>query len=426
MHGAGPWCGFAMSLFEGGPWDNSERTAGAHIFSSQRKLLYGADHDKVEHLGDGADASSYGSVELHRMHAFWRRNALKQMDEQVRRARGKEVELRKVPGRTGGPVWPGDLGKHHALIEEMIKLGVVTLHQGDDATVFARVHAPALRRALETYGAPPATAAPAAAPHAEAGEVGPPFVAAPAFAGARPGYVFQSGAQGLGYYLDGAGRASGAGAAAVDAALPDGWVGGQTAEGYTYYWHAASGTSTWERPTGPPPVMERLALAPGVAAALTGGGGASLRSIEEDSCASVRIEAGGAAALLEGTAAQVARARRLVERKAGAVAFATREATAPRPVAGAVATPARLAGTKRAAAGAVSSYDFRSVATFVAEAEACRAALRQRQAEGVPASDGGGGALAALAQYGDDDDDDDDDDDEGGGGGGGGGDGGTK
>lgn len=31
---------------------------------------------------------------------------------------------------------------------------------------------------------------------------GPEFIPSPAFAGARPGYVFTTGAQGLGYYVD--------------------------------------------------------------------------------------------------------------------------------------------------------------------------------------------------------------------------------
>lgn len=61
-----------MSLFDAGPWDNKAKTAGAHVFSSERKLLYGAEHDTAEHLADGQDKSSYGRAERHRMHDFWR------------------------------------------------------------------------------------------------------------------------------------------------------------------------------------------------------------------------------------------------------------------------------------------------------------------------------------------------------------------
>ena len=60
--------------FELGPWDKKAKTEGAHVFS--RKLLYGDEHDSAEHLPDGADGATYGAVELHRMHSFWRRNVL--------------------------------------------------------------------------------------------------------------------------------------------------------------------------------------------------------------------------------------------------------------------------------------------------------------------------------------------------------------
>ena len=35
--------------FEAGPWDNASKVDGAHVFSKKRKLLYGDEHDKVEH-----------------------------------------------------------------------------------------------------------------------------------------------------------------------------------------------------------------------------------------------------------------------------------------------------------------------------------------------------------------------------------------
>ena len=74
----------------------------------------------------------------------------------------------------------------------------------------------------------------------------PAFSAAAAFGGARPGAVFKMGEQGLGYYRDGPG---GDGESAKP--LPEGWVSGQTPEGYVYYWHTPTSTSSWERPTGP-------------------------------------------------------------------------------------------------------------------------------------------------------------------------------
>ena len=52
----------------------------------------------------------------------YRKNALKMMSELVRRApKGSEVKMYKED-RGKALAWPGDLGKHHALIEEMIKL----------------------------------------------------------------------------------------------------------------------------------------------------------------------------------------------------------------------------------------------------------------------------------------------------------------
>lgn len=52
------------------------------------------------------------------------------------------------------------------------------------------------QRQWERPGAAPASAAAAPAP------TQPAFVPSPAFAGARPGYLFKLGPQGLGYYLD--------------------------------------------------------------------------------------------------------------------------------------------------------------------------------------------------------------------------------
>ena len=250
--------------FDLGPWDKKAKTEGAHVFG--RKLLYGDEHDSVEHLTTDADAATYGTVELHKMHAFWRRNVLKMISEQARRTpKGQDIKISKVPGRKGVE-WPGDLGKHHALIEELLKLDVVTIHQTDRGETYAKVHAAPLHRAYEQYCSAAATAAataaanaaaaPAAAPAAPPAAATAPFVGAAAFAGAWAGYVFKMGEEGLGYYRDGPPAAD------AEPPLPDGWVSGQTAEGYVYFWHGPTGTSSWERPTGPRLRSDPPALGP--------------------------------------------------------------------------------------------------------------------------------------------------------------------
>ena len=55
-------------MFDGGPWDSKAAVAGAHVFSKERKLLYGNEHDRAEHLAAGQDQSSYGKKEKHKMH----------------------------------------------------------------------------------------------------------------------------------------------------------------------------------------------------------------------------------------------------------------------------------------------------------------------------------------------------------------------
>ena len=394
-----------MSLFDTGPWDNA-KVKGAHVFSSERKLLYGNEHDKAEHLAEHQDGSAYGQAERHKLHDFWRKNALKMLAEQVKR-NGKEAMLYKVAARKGPQqeVWPGDLGKHHLLIEEMLQLGVVTLHQDDNAVTYAKVHSAPLHRAIDKFNAAEAaqrqqqqqqqqaaaaaSSALAARPH--------PFAASDTFAGARTGCVFKMGEMGVGYYRDGPdGEAEGSGVAAP--ALPAGWVSGTTPEGYTYYWHTLTGTSSWELPTGPPPVNRHVALAPHVATTLAAANSAAVRKIEDDSGAVIRLDLHGSSAHVRGSEGEVARACQLLERKAGAIAFAAAHNAAQQPppsrAAAMAAAPPPVAGGKRKG-----EYDFTGVAGFVAEADAARAALRQRPLEGS-------GALASLAQYGDDDDDD--------------------
>jgi hypothetical protein len=392
-----------MSLFEGGPWDNKAKTAGAHIFSEQRKLLYGAEHDSAEHLGDGQDKSSYGKVEKHKMHDFWLHNTLKQLAEVVRRA-AKDPTVKKVAGRKG-PEWPGDMGKNHAIVEDLLRMDVVTLHQNDGAEVFARVHAAALHRAIANSAAAATSAASAVVSAASPSSGTPPppaFVAAAGFTGARAGCVFKNGAQGLGYYRDDGAR----GSHAPSGGLPDGWTSGQTAEGYTYYWHDATGTSSWEVPTGQPSISRALVVPPQVITALTvADGGAAIRKIEDESSATITFHGSPKVAHVRGSSAAVDRAYRLLERKVGGIEFASR--TLQNQSASLPPSAAPAVGSKRTAAQAgtapASEYDFRSVAAFVADADASRAALSQQSRED---GKGGGGALAALAQLYDDSDED--------------------
>ena len=97
-------------MFDGGPWDN-KAVEGAHVFSKERKLLYGNQHDSAEHLAVGQDASSYGVKEKHKLHTFWMKNSLKMLADLSRRAKqkGEEASLRKVAARSGPQreVWPG-------------------------------------------------------------------------------------------------------------------------------------------------------------------------------------------------------------------------------------------------------------------------------------------------------------------------------
>ena len=398
-----------MSVFEAGPWDKKEIAQGAHVFG--RKLLYGAEHDSAEHLPEGADASKYGVVELHKLHDFWRRNAIKMMMEQVRRApKGDEVRLRKVAARSGPATWPGDLGKHHTLIEEMIKLGVVTLHQDDSAQVYAKIYPRALNEAFERYcaSAPAPSAASVATPAERlvAAAQSEPFLPAAAFAGARPGYVFKAGARGVGYYADGVLAAS----VQAAAPLPDGWVRGHTPEGYLYYWHHETSTSSWERPSGPPCIERRVDVAAHAAAALRADGdGRTLTKLEEQSGATISLV--GAGAVLRGTTKQVARAQQLLERKIDALAFAARALGSAHVGSAHVATGQPAA---HEATTTTPNYDFTSVAGYVAQADACRDAIRRREAQ--PAEHAAkrqavvadaGGALAALAAYGEDDSEED-------------------
>lgn len=404
-----PVRGIMSNVFAAHPWDKADRVKGATVFD--RKLIYGNDHDKVEHLEDDGSKASYGKVERHKMHVFWRTNALKMLADTVRRG-GKNPVVRKVQGKKAKE-WPGDLGKHHAIVEEMISMGVLVLQQDKDTEVFAKVDPAKLAKAQQKFSAE-ANAANAAAAHAahahahdghadQAGGASAEwFMPSAAFVGARAGYIFKRDEQGTGYYRDGA-DATSAAAGTSAPTLPAGWVSGQTPEGYTYYWHEPTQTSSWEFPTGEPKASKDVPLAPLTAHALATDRGAAVKKIEEGSGALVSVDAATCTARVSGTAREVARACELLERKAGAVAFAAR--TAQQHAMPQLSQPAPAVGQKRGADAAASSYDFRSVAGFVEKADAAREALRQRTGDGSAPS--GGGALAALASAYDDDSDDD-------------------
>ena len=152
-----------MNGFEPGPWDTRAQADGAHVFSKKRKLLYGADHDKAE-LDESGDASTYGQREHHRMHNLWRKGALKQLDALAKKEKG-DVKLVKRLERGGKVAWQGasDLGKHFLLVEELIDLKVLSLHQDEQAKTYAQVHRDALRKAIAFFASEEAAAAAAAA-----------------------------------------------------------------------------------------------------------------------------------------------------------------------------------------------------------------------------------------------------------------------
>ena len=183
----------------------------------------------------------------------------------------------------------------------------------------------------------------------------------------------------------------------------DGWTAGRSPEGYVYYWHAATSTSSWERPTGPPTIEQSVPLTPAAAAALHTDP-AAVRKLEDQSGATILI--GGIAAVIAGEPRQVARAVQLLERKASGLAYANAALGRVAATHGPPATHAPPATASGAVGGIAASayssaYDFRGVAAHVAIAQSSKRELERRE-------QASGGALAALAQYGDDDDDDDD------------------
>ena len=282
-----------MSLFEGGPWDNHQSAAGAHSFSQQRKLRYGSDHDSADLIEEGHDQATYEQRgERHNLHSFYVAQALAELSDQLRRAGDAGgATVRKVSGRHGKLVWPGAMGKHHAVIESLLAQRVISVHQDDSAEAYASIHEDKLGRALARVKAARRASSDAAGqPPPAAARFSPTS----AFAGARVGYVFKSGDQGLGYYLDGSvvGHVEGSGQAA------DSTAGAR------------------RRAT----CSQSAALDPTVAHILAADR-AAVSKIEDDAGAAVRIDVAACRAHVSGRAGAVARAIQLIERKVRGLAF---------------------------------------------------------------------------------------------------------
>jgi len=310
-----------MSLFEPGPWDKRQGSDSAHVFSKKRKLLYGNDHDRADLVEGGGEG--YGQREQHRLHTVWRRGALRFLSEKLRT--GGQV-FKEPPGRSTVTGWPGDLGKHHLVPEELLDLGVISVHVDDAARTYARIHSDRLAAATARFAREAAAAAAATSGAGSANGAAafrlppfgaPRFEAAATFAGARPGYVFKAGEQGVGYYADGPDPA--AHDEAAPPPLPEGWVEGTSPEGYAYYFHSPTQTSSWERPTAATAVSATVPLSPALTASLTAKRRAGVSQLQADSGAQVLLQ--GGVATLSGTARAVARAQELLQRKAAALEF---------------------------------------------------------------------------------------------------------
>ena len=370
-------------LFEPGPWDNKEKCEGIHVFSKKRKLMYGEEHNAAAEAEEGED---YGLKELHPKHPMWRKKSLAYLQTVAARTTGEVRLERKVPrwnhkedsAHVTG--WPGDLGKSYALVEEMVSLGVLSIHQNDNQSTYGVVHRKQLHQAAARFCTEPADA-PVASVAGKAAAVGPvsAFEAAASFQGRRVGAAFKLGDSGLGYYRDASQPEA---AEAAPAPLPADWTQGTTPEGYEYYWHHPTGTSAWERPTSATQLVKVVPLSAEAVAALRGAGPSGLTKVQEASGCVVTLKAGQAA--VSGTAEGIEHAATLLRRKAEGLLYAARAMTSTRPAA---AAPSRSSTQQRQA-----DWDFRDV---VAVRDAA-----------VAEGGGGDGALAALAAYDDDDDDD--------------------
>ena len=376
-------------LFEPGPWDNKEKCEGIHVFSKKRKLMYGEEHNAAAEAEEGED---YGQKELHPKHPMWRKKSLVYLQTVAARTTGEVRLERKVPrwnhkedsAHVTG--WPGDLGKTYALVEEFVELGVLSIHQNDNQSTYGVVHRKPLLQAAVRFCTDPADApaASAAAGGAAPAVPVPAFEAAASFQGKRAGAAFKLGEEGLGYYRDASQPEA---AEAAPAPLPADWTPGATPEGYAYYWHGPTGTSSWERPTAATQLVKVVPLSAEAVAALRSAGPSGMAKVQEATGCVVTLKAGQAA--VSGTAEGIEHAATLLRRKAEGLLYAARampSARAPVPVAGRHGSGGSSAQQRK------SEWDFRAV---VAVHDAAVAEAPE-----------GGGALAALAAYDDDDDDD--------------------
>lgn len=169
--------------------------------------------------------------------------------------------------------------------------------------------------------------------------------------------------------------------------------GSRSAPGFPYYYHAPSGTSSWERPgagAAPAPAMTVAAVpvSASLAASLAASGQAVLLQVQAESGGQVHLPRGATCATVTGTARAVAKAKALLERKAAALEFIARA----RPASGGGAPP------RRAVVESVSApdYNFRGIVAA------------PRAPVAVDAGGGAGaGALGLLGEcYGDSDADD--------------------
>ena len=152
-------------LFEPGPWDNKEKCEGIHVFSNKRKLMYGEEHNAAAKAEEGED---YGAKVLHAKHPMWRKKSLAYLQTLAARTTGEITLERKVPrwnhkedsAHVTG--WPSDLGKSYALVEEMVSLGVLSIHQNDNQSTYGVIHRKPLHQAAARFCIETETAAPAA------------------------------------------------------------------------------------------------------------------------------------------------------------------------------------------------------------------------------------------------------------------------
>ena len=182
-------------------------------------------------------------------------------------------------GEQGGVA--GDLGKHHRISEELIELGVITLHTDNNAVAYAKIQAAPLHRAIERFAAEAE-----AAKQQQAGRRGGRRSGSSSSICSGGALCGQTRRQGLqngrrSRLLSRRPRRRGEATAAQQRRLHCRRVGARhLAEGYTYYWHTPTSTSSWEVPTGEPRSAKTMSLSAHVAHSLTNDRGVAVRKIE--------------------------------------------------------------------------------------------------------------------------------------------------